>query len=122
ELLCLLDITAQILLTMNNQEWRVHILHIANWRMLHISLKVLPWRRLHFVIGKDPTHVAGTKIGCQISYGTISDRSLEAIRMPNQPVGHKAAIAPTRNAHTLLINVAFLQQGIHTGQNVQRVL
>lgn len=58
ELLGLLDIAAQVLLAVQDQQRRVDVLYVRNGRELHVTLQVVPRRRLKLVVGEDPAEVA----------------------------------------------------------------
>src|SRR5579859_4001781 len=58
ELLSLLNVTAQILLAMNDKQRRMHILHIFDRRHMHILIQVLPGRRLQIIFGQIPANIA----------------------------------------------------------------
>src|SRR5207248_7284746 len=86
---------------------------------MHVTIKAFPWRRIQFIIGERPTKVARAEIRYQVNYAAISYCCFESVRMPNQPVRHKAAITTASDTHPLLVDIALLQQGIHTTHDIQ---
>ena len=41
--------------------------------------------------------------------------------MPDQPVGHEAAVAAAGDPHALLVDVSLLQQGIRASHDIERI-
>src|SRR6266567_987764 len=121
ELLGLLDAAAQILLAVNDQQRGLHILHVLDGRHVHILIEAFPGRGIQFVIGEGPAKIAGTKHRSHVAHTAIGHRHLETVIMTNEPVGHKAAIAATGDAHTLLVDVAPLQQSINALHDIDGV-
>src|SRR5205823_2435396 len=108
EFLRLLYTTAQVVLTVHDQQRRMHLLHIANRRHAQVKLRIIPGGRFQVIVGKIPADVAGAKEGVSIDYTAIGYRCPEAVGVPNQPVGHKAAIATPCDPQALLVEVALL--------------
>src|SRR6266516_2034725 len=97
------------------------LLDIGDGGHTYITFGVLPGRYLHVVGGEVPADIAGAKEGEAVDDTAISDRCFKAVRVADQPACHKAAVAAANYTHTLLVNVALLQQGFHTGHDVQRI-
>ncbi len=77
ELLRLLDIAAQILLAVNNEQGSLDIFHVLDRRLLHITVKIVPRGRLKLIIGKSPAEVATAEVGSKIGDGTVGDGHFE---------------------------------------------
>src|SRR5260370_33444711 len=86
ELLCLFDVTAQILFAMQYQQWCVHVLHICNRRHAPVTFYIVPGCCIQLVVGKDPAKVARAEVRYQVRDPALGYRGLEAVGMPNQPV------------------------------------
>ena len=71
ELLCLLDVTAQILLAVKDQERRVYVLHVRNRRHAHVAVEIIPGSGIQFVVGKSPAEVAGAEVRCKVDYAAL---------------------------------------------------
>src|SRR5947209_13325799 len=121
ELLSLFDVTAQILFAMQYQQWGVHLLHISDRRHAPVTFYIVPGRRIHLIVGKDPANVARAEVRYQVRDTSLGYRGPEAIGVTNQPVRHKATIAATGNTYALFVDVTFLQQCIHACHDIQRV-
>src|SRR6266480_1627492 len=98
------------------------ILDVGDGRHSHIAIQVFPRSRIQFIIRKCPTEVARAKVRSKICNAAISHSYLETIGMPNQPVRHKTTITATSNTYTLLVDISFLQQDIHTSHYIERIL
>src|SRR5579872_357240 len=106
---------------MNDEQGRLDVFHILDRRLLHIAVKIVPRGCLKLIIGKSPTKIAAAKVGSKIGDGTVGDSYFETIVVADEPVGHKTPIASASHAHTLLVNVAFLQQRIHARHYIERI-
>src|SRR5579863_314431 len=114
----LLDVAAQILLAVDDEQGRLDIFDVLEGRVLHITIKAIPRCRLKFIIGKSPAEVATAEVRGKVGDGTVSNGDFETVRVTDKPVGHETTVATTRHTHTLLVNIAFLQQSIYTCHNI----
>src|SRR5215472_6812893 len=99
----------------------MNLLDIGDGGHAHVAFWVLPRRYFHVVVGEVPADVAAAEEGEAINDTAISDCRFEAVCMTYQPACHEAAVAAANHPYTLLVNVALLQQAIHTDHDVQRI-
>src|SRR3982074_474407 len=61
KLLSLLDVTAQILFAVNDQERRMHVLDVSQGRHAPVEFGIFPGSGLHIIVGEVPAHIAAPK-------------------------------------------------------------
>src|SRR6266487_2662976 len=106
KLLSLLNIAAQVLFAMYNEQRRVDICYVVERRHVHVLFEVLPRCGIQVVVSKIPADIAGSEHCGHVGDAAVGDCNFEAVVVANEPVGHEAAITTPGNTYTLLINIA----------------
>src|SRR6185312_2357831 len=112
--------TLSVTVANQNQRWRLRAFDECDRRALGIDLRIVIYRRAeewdHPFINLIFTIVALVLGNARPGYS----RS-EAICLRDRPHGHVAAVAPARNAQTMLIHRSLFQHLIDTRKNVAEI-
>ena len=112
---------APVLLGVDQQRRRGHVLDIGDGRQAPVQVPLLPWGSAELVLGQ-PLRVGGAPPTLPVGDGAARSRCGKTVCGGGQPVGHEAAVAPAGDAQTPRIDGGIrLQGGIHAGEIVVAV-
>jgi hypothetical protein len=104
-LLGLLLRAPQILLAVQDQDWRGDLLDVGQRRELPVSLDLVARRALELALAEPRADVAGPVERHEVGEAAHRDRRFEPLGVPDDPVRHVAAVAAASDAQPIGVHI-----------------
>src|SRR5579864_9688718 len=106
-LLALLDGNAVVVVGMQNQGRRLDVLGVLERRSVPVLVEIVEQESVEVVLVAVGA-IARSIVADEVRNAAKSDSGLKAIRVPENPVGHEAAVAAAGDAEPVLIDPRIL--------------
>ena len=84
--------TAVIVVGVDNQQWRIDLVHIANRRAFDETIQISPRFAAKLVLAEVWANVGGAKETAQVGNAALGVGGGETVGVADDPVGHIAAV------------------------------